>query len=220
MGGTAALRHRALLLSDLPLATRACRAEDILAFPRDYDADTSYLVGDVVDFWRLQHGAYWPQQHHDVVQKLLRKVRKGSRIVVIPGDHDEALRAYCGAQFGGIGLVRDAIHMTADGRRIPVIHSDDFDGVVHCTKWMSLLGGRAYVLTLWTNTVVNRARRLLGLGYWSLSAPIKLHAKRALASSSKLKPHGLPRHAAAALTASFAVTSTMPPTSKSMAWRI
>jgi UDP-2,3-diacylglucosamine pyrophosphatase LpxH len=172
--------YRAIFISDLHLGTRACRADDILDFLRDYDAETIYLVGDVVDFWRLKHNSYWPQKHNDVIQKLLRKVRKGTRIVYVPGNHDEALRDYCGAQFGGITVVGEAVHVTADGRQILVLHGDDFDGIVHFTKWMSFLGDRSYVLTLWTNTTINRLRRRFGLGYWSLSKFVKSRVKHAI----------------------------------------
>ena len=128
-------KYRAIFLSDLHLGSRACRADDILAFLREFEAETIFLVGDVVDFWKLKNASYWPQEHNDVVQKLLRKVRKGSRLVFIPGNHDDALRAYCGDQFGGIEVVRDAIHTTADGRRLLVIHGDEFDALVSYGRW-------------------------------------------------------------------------------------
>jgi UDP-2,3-diacylglucosamine pyrophosphatase LpxH len=180
MQASARPTYRAIFMSDLHLGTRACRVDDILDFLRDYDAETIYLVGDVVDFWRIKHNSYWPQKHNDVIQKLLRKVRKGTRIVFIPGNHDEALRDYCGAQFGGIIVLGEAVHESADGRQLLVVHGDDFDGIVHYTKWISFLGDRSYVLTLWTNTAVNRLRRRLDLGYWSLSKFVKSRIKHAI----------------------------------------
>lgn len=172
--------YRALFLSDIHLGTKACQAGLLLEFLKRHDADTIYLVGDVVDFWRIRRGAYWPQTHNDVLQKLLRKVRKGARLIYVPGNHDEALRDFCGATFGGIEIAMRAIHETADGRRFLVIHGDEFDVVVRCARWLAALGDTAYGLALWVNTLFNRARRRLGLPYWSLSAWLKHRVKRAV----------------------------------------
>ncbi|MGI9384908.1 MAG: UDP-2,3-diacylglucosamine diphosphatase [Methyloligellaceae bacterium] len=173
-------RYRTIFVSDIHLGARACQAGFFLDFLRHHEADTFYLVGDVVDFWRMKRGAYWPQEHNDVVQKLLRKVRKGSRVVYIPGNHDEALRAYCGAQFGGIKVVRSDVHIAADGRKFLIIHGDEFDVVVRYAKWLAFLGDWAYDMALWVNTHLNWARRRLDLPYWSLSAYLKHSVKRAV----------------------------------------
>ena len=173
-------RYRALFLSDVHLGTKACQADLLLDFLRVHDADTIYLVGDIVDFWRIRRAAHWPQSHNDVLQKLLRKVRKGSRIVYLPGNHDEALRDYCGAKFGGIEIVDSIIHTTADGKRALVVHGDQFDVVVHYAKWLAYLGDSAYTLALWANTHLNFARRKAGMSYWSLSAFLKHKVKQAV----------------------------------------
>ncbi|MCT4657275.1 MAG: UDP-2,3-diacylglucosamine diphosphatase [Cohaesibacter sp.] len=173
-------RHRALFLSDIHLGTRGCQAEMLLDFLKIHDAETIYLVGDIVDGWRLQKGWYWPQSHNDVVQKLLRKARKGSRIIYVPGNHDEFLRNYYGAHFGGIEVVETHIHETANGKKFLVIHGDQFDMVVRHAKWLAHLGDWAYSLALGINTVLNLARRKLGFGYWSLSAWAKLKVKNAV----------------------------------------
>jgi len=173
-------RYRALFISDVHLGARACQAPLFLDFLRHHDAETIFLVGDIVDFWRIKRGAHWPQDHNDVIQKLLRKARKGARIVFIPGNHDEALRGYCGAHFGSIEVMHRAIHETADGRRFLVIHGDQFDVVVRYAKWLAFLGDWAYALALWLNTRVNWMRRLMGLPYWSLSAYLKHRVKRAV----------------------------------------
>lgn len=173
-------RYRALFISDVHLGTKACQADLLLDFLKLHEADTYYLVGDIVDFWRIKRGAHWPQHHNDVMQKLLRKVRKGARLVYIPGNHDEALRAYCGAQFGGIEIVQSAVHEAADGRRYLIIHGDEFDVVVRYAKWLAFLGDSAYVFALWVNTQLNWARRHFGLPYWSLSAYLKHKVKRAV----------------------------------------
>jgi len=152
----------------------------LIDFLREHDADTIYLVGDIVDFWRIKRGVIWPQTHNDVLQKLLRKVRKGAKVIFIPGNHDEGLRDYCGTQFGGIHIARDAVHETADGRRYLVIHGDEFDVVVRYARWLAFLGDRGYQLALWFNWPLNFVRRRLGLGYWSLSAYLKNRVKTAV----------------------------------------
>jgi UDP-2,3-diacylglucosamine pyrophosphatase LpxH len=171
---------RTLFVSDVHLGTRACQAEALIAFLKCHDAGTIYLVGDIVDFWRVKRGAAWPQSHNDVVQKLLRKVRKGARIIFIPGNHDEALRDYCGTNFGGIEIHHDFMHETADGRRLLVMHGDEFDVVVKYAKWLAFLGDRSYEFALWCNGPLNWIRRHLGFGYWSLSAYLKLRVKSAV----------------------------------------
>ncbi len=174
------VRVRTLFLSDVHLGTRGCQAVLLLDFLKRYDADTIYLVGDIVDGWRLRSSWYWPQAHNDVIQKLLRKVRKGSRLVYIPGNHDEFLRDYLGSAFGGIELVDQAIHVAADGKRYLVIHGDQFDLVVRHARWLALLGDGAYTVALAINTHLNAIRRRLGLTYWSLSAWAKRKVKNAV----------------------------------------
>lgn len=173
-------RYRALFISDVHLGTKACQAAELLEFLRHYDAETIYLVGDIVDFWRIKRNPHWPQAHNDVVQKLLRKARKGARIVYIPGNHDEALRAYCGQQFGGIVFKRTDVHVTAGGRRFLVTHGDDFDVVVSYVKWLAFLGDWAYTMALGVNNGFNRIRRLFGFSYWSLSSYLKYKVKKAV----------------------------------------
>jgi UDP-2,3-diacylglucosamine pyrophosphatase LpxH len=172
--------YRTLFLSDIHLGTKACQAEALLDFLRQFDADTIYLVGDVVDFWRIKRAPHWPQAHNDVIQKLLRKVRKGSQLIFIPGNHDEALRSYCGQQFGGVAFKRNDIHETADGRRFLVMHGDEFDVVIRYVKWLALLGDWAYVSALSVNTAFNKARRTFGMSYWSLSSYLKHKVKKAV----------------------------------------
>lgn len=176
----AAVRYRALFISDIHLGTRAAQAESFLEFLRHHEAETIYLVGDIIDFWRVKRGPVWQQSHNDVLQKLLRKVRKGSRIVYIPGNHDEAMRDYTGMAFGGIEIYRDIIHTGVDGRRYLVMHGDEFDVVVRYAKWLAFLGDRSYEFALWCNHPLNWVRRRLGFGYWSLSQYLKLRVKSAV----------------------------------------
>lgn len=173
-------RVRSLFLSDIHLGTKGCQAELLLDFLKHYDADTIYLVGDIVDGWRLKARWHWPQSHNDVVQKLLRKVRKGTRLVYLPGNHDEFLRDYLGSTLGGIEIVDQAMHEAADGKRYLVMHGDQFDMVVRHARWLALLGDGAYTAALVLNTYMNLLRRRLGLTYWSLSAWAKLQVKNAV----------------------------------------
>ena len=173
-------RYRALFLSDIHLGTRGCQAEKLLDFLRHHEADTVYLVGDIVDGWALRSSWYWPQSHNDVVQKLLRQARKGARLVYIPGNHDEFLRDYYGTHFGGIEVVESAIHTTAGGKRLLVVHGDMFDLVVTQARWLALLGDKAYELALAANRIFNGLRRVFGAPYWSLSKWAKHKVKNAV----------------------------------------
>ena len=174
------LSCRTAFISDLHLGSRGCQADILLDFIRALDCETLYLVGDIVDGWKLRRGWRWPQSHSDVVQKLLRLARKGVRVVYIPGNHDDRLRDFCGVHFGGVVVARDAVHEAADGRRYLVTHGDEFDGIVNQAKWLAYLGDRAYAALIRLNTRWNAFRRRLGLGYWSLSAFLKAKVKNAV----------------------------------------
>ena len=174
------LRVRTVWISDLHLGTPGCQAEALLAFLKHVECETLYLVGDIVDGWQLRRAWYWPQAHNDVVQKLLRKARKGTRVIFVPGNHDEFARKYVQHNFGGIEVVDEWIHETTDGRRLWVIHGDLFDGVIQCAKWLAHLGDTMYEFTLKLNRHLNSLRARLGLPYWSLSKYLKLKVKRAV----------------------------------------
>ncbi|WP_419252944.1 UDP-2,3-diacylglucosamine diphosphatase [Caulobacter sp. ErkDOM-YI] len=181
MSAESAVRHyRSIFISDLHLGTRGCQAELLLDFIRHVECDTLYLVGDIIDGWKLRSGWYWPQAHNDVVQKILRLARKGTEVIYVPGNHDDRIRDFCGVHFGGVVVARDVIHETADGKRYLVVHGDEFDGVVQQAKWLAFLGDWSYRTILMLNTLLNRARRRMGFGYWSLSAYLKVKVKNAL----------------------------------------
>jgi UDP-2,3-diacylglucosamine pyrophosphatase LpxH len=172
--------YRTLFLSDIHLGTRGCQAELLLDFLKHNESEELFLVGDIVDGWRLKSGWYWPQSHNDVVQKLLRKVRKGARVVFVPGNHDEFAREFLGMEFGGVEVVDHVIHQTADGRKFLVVHGDQFDIVVRNARWLALLGDWAYDFAIWINSWFNIARRKCGLPYWSFSKWAKLKVKNAV----------------------------------------
>ena len=173
-------RYRSVWISDIHLGTPGCRAEALLDFLKSTECETLFLVGDIVDGWQLRRNWFWPQSHNDVVQKLLRKARKGTRVIFVPGNHDEFARRYVGHEFGGIEVAEDWIHVTADGRRLWVTHGDLFDGVVQCANWLAHVGDRMYEFTLRMNRHLNSLRARLGLPYWSLSGYLKQRVKRAV----------------------------------------
>jgi UDP-2,3-diacylglucosamine pyrophosphatase LpxH len=181
MGAIASFPHyRAVFISDVHLGTRGCQAELLLDFIRSIECDTLYLVGDIIDGWKLKSGWFWPQSHNDVVQKVLRLARKGVTVIYVPGNHDERGRDYCGVHFGGVVVARDWIHEAADGKRYLVTHGDEFDGVIAHARWLAFLGDWSYRALLALNTQWNLLRRRMGLGYWSLSAFVKVKVKNAL----------------------------------------
>ena len=173
-------RYRSVFISDLHLGTAGCQAGPLLDFLRSHTSDHLFLVGDIVDGWQLRKRWYWPQAHNDVVQKLLRRARKGCRVVYVPGNHDEFARQFVGHHFGGIEVVAEAVHVTATGQRLWVIHGDYFDGVIQCAKWLAHVGDTLYEFTLRMNRHLNLLRGRLGLPYWSLSAYLKHKVKKAL----------------------------------------
>jgi len=173
-------KHRAIWLSDIHLGSRGCKADFLLDFLKHNDADYIYLLGDIIDGWRLKKNWYWPKKHNDVVQKILRKARKGTKVMYVPGNHDEFLRDFLELQFGGIDVRDTAVHITADGRKLLMLHGDQFDGVVKYAKWLAVLGDWAYETMLVVNHYYNVVRRKLGYPYWSLSAYLKNQVKNAV----------------------------------------
>lgn len=177
---SATLRFRAIWISDTHLGTTGCQAARLLDFLRRTDSDYLYLVGDIIDGWQLRRRWYWHQTHNDVVQKILRKARKGTEVVYIPGNHDEAVRHFLNLAFGGIAIRDEAIHRTAQGLQLLVIHGDLFDGVVQHARWLAYLGDWLYTLSLKLNHHFNTLRARLGLPYWSLAQFLKHRVKNAV----------------------------------------
>ena len=178
---------RTIWISDTHLGTPGCNATMLLDFLRSVECETLYLVGDIVDGWQLKKGWYWPPRHNDVVRCVLKMAKHGTSVIYVPGNHDEAFRDYAGLNFGGVEVVLEAMHLTADGRRLLIVHGDEFDGVVLYARWLAFLGDHAYTLLLRANRVVNAVRRSLGLPYWSLAAELKKRVKNAVQYISRFE---------------------------------
>ena len=174
------IQCRTVFLSDVHLGTRVCQAQQLLSFLKRVRAERIYLVGDIFDGWRLKRSWYWPQAHNDVVQKLLRQARKGVEMIYVPGNHDEVLRGYCGFSFGGIEVVRDTVHETANGRRLLVTHGDATDGILKHMPWLSTLGDGSYYLMRMLGGGFDWCRRKLGFCSWSLAEYLKERANDAV----------------------------------------
>lgn len=186
--GPAKPRYRAVFVSDVHLGTRDCQAERLRAFLRSCHSDVLYLVGDLVDLWAMRRRWYWPQPHNDVIQTVLKKARHGTHVVYIPGNHDEHFRQFVGLDFGGIAIRRQVIHLTADGRRLLVVHGDEFDALIHM-GFLYRVGDAAYGLLLLLNRWMNRVRRWVGLDYWSLAAAVKRKVKNAMRFVGRFEQH-------------------------------
>jgi UDP-2,3-diacylglucosamine pyrophosphatase LpxH len=173
-------RYRTIWISDVHLGTRRAQTGMLLDFLRRTESSYLYIVGDLIDNWALSRSWYWDQSHNDVIQKLLRKARKGTRLVYVPGNHDEYFHDFAHIRFGRITVASEIVHVAANGRRYLVTHGDRFDAVVRYAKWLAFIGDRGYQLALTFNAFLNRIRRALGWPYWSLSAAIKYKVKRAV----------------------------------------
>ena len=178
---TSKFHVRSIFISDLHLGTRACQADRLLEFLRDYDSDYLYLVGDIVDFWSMSRGIHWTPAQNTVVQKILRRARHGQQVMLIPGNHDEAIREYHGISFGDILVKHEHIHITADGKRYLLVHGDEFDQVTRYHRWLAVIGDVGYNLLVRLNALLSRLRRLLRRpGYWSLAGYAKNKVKKAV----------------------------------------
>ena len=171
---------RSVFVSDLHLGCKYANANALLAFLKQHQPEYLYLVGDIIDGWRMKKGWYWPDEHNEVVRRVLKMAHRGTRVVLIAGNHDEVLRDYAGLSFGGVELALEAVHETADGRRLLVTHGDEFDGIVLYARWLAFLGDAAYEFLLRANIIYNAIRRRLRLPYWSLSAYLKRRVKNAV----------------------------------------
>lgn len=180
-------RFRTIWISDLHLGTSGCQAARLLEFLHATESDTLYLVGDIIDGWQLKRRWYWDQTHNNVVQLVLKKAKKGTNVIFVPGNHDEAVRQFIDLDFGGIKVRDELVHVTAQGQRMLVLHGDRFDGVIACAKWLAYVGDSLYTLILKFNRVFNSWRARAGLPYWSLSQYLKLKVKNAVSYISSFE---------------------------------
>ena len=178
-------RYRTIWISDVHLGTKGCNAEMLIDFLDHTDSETMYLVGDIIDGWRLKKKVFWPVSHNDIVWRILKRARRGTRVVYIPGNHDEIVRQFAGMNFGGVEIARAAVHTTADDRRLLVLHGDEFDTVMLAHRWLAFVGDALYEFMMRLNGVVNRVRKTFDLPYWSLSKAAKHKVKNAVEFISK-----------------------------------
>jgi len=174
------LHFRTIWISDVHLGTPGCQAQRLLEFLRATESETLYLVGDIIDGWQLKRRWYWEQSHNNVVQTVLKKAKKGTNVIFVPGNHDEVIRQFIDLDFGGIKIRDELVHTTANGKRMLVIHGDRFDGVIACAKWLAYVGDNLYTMILKFNQWFNSWRARAGLPYWSLSQYLKGKVKNAV----------------------------------------
>ena len=180
-------RFRTIWISDVHLGTTGCQAARLLEFLRATESQTLYLVGDIIDGWQLKRRWYWDQAHNNVVQTVLKKAKKGTEVIFVPGNHDEVVRQFIDLDFGGIRIRDEHVHVTAQGKRMLVLHGDRFDGVIACAKWLAYVGDSLYTVILKFNQVYNSWRARAGLPYWSLSQYLKLKVKNAVSYISSFE---------------------------------
>jgi UDP-2,3-diacylglucosamine pyrophosphatase LpxH len=173
-------RLRSVFVSDIHLGSRDCRAAELLRFLESIEADYLFLVGDIVDFWSLRRSFYWPEEHNEVLRAILAKAKEGTQVIYVPGNHDDNIREFCGSLFGNMSIRRRYVHATADGREFLIMHGDEFDTAVKCSRWLAQFGATAYEFMMRVNRGVNACRRAFGMPYWSLATYLKLRLPKAL----------------------------------------
>lgn len=182
------LNCRTVWLSDIHLGYRGCKADFLLDFLRHVECEYIFLVGDIIDVWYLKRkGLFWPQSHNNVIRTLLGKAKHNTKVIYIPGNHDEVLREYDGQVFGNVEIHNKYIHHTIDGRKLLMIHGDEFDNVVHCNRILSFIGDKSYDMLLYINRYLYSLRRKLGFPYWSFATYIKTKVKNAMDAIAKFE---------------------------------
>ncbi|AFJ02648.1 UDP-2,3-diacylglucosamine hydrolase-like protein [Methylophaga frappieri] len=174
------LKVRSVWISDIHLGFRGCSAELLLDFLHHVECEYLYLVGDIIDIWEMKKKMFWPQEHNNVIRTLLGKAKHNTKVVYVPGNHDEVLRDYDGMVFGNVEIKHDTIHTTATGRKLLILHGDEFDSVVKISPMLAKIGSRLYEFLLRANRYVNYVRRKMGFSYWSLAAFLKHKVKNAV----------------------------------------
>ena len=181
------LKTRSVWISDVHLGFRGCQADTLLHFLESVETDYLFLVGDIIDFWSIKRSPYWPQQHTNIIRAILSIAKQGTKVIYIPGNHDEGFRDCVGHVFGNVEIHQDYIYTTADGKKLLVMHGDEFDLIVRNSRWLETLGNLAYDKLLDLNRYLNGIRRLFGYSYWSLSSYLKLKVKNAVSYISSFE---------------------------------
>jgi UDP-2,3-diacylglucosamine pyrophosphatase LpxH len=173
--------YRSIFISDLHIGSTQCQADVLLDFLKYNESDLLYLVGDIIDFWALSKKVYWPREHNTIIQKVLRKARHGTRVIYVPGNHDENVREYDEFVFGDIVVRNSIIHETAAGKRLLVVHGDEYDTIAKYHRWIAKLGSKGYDFLLELNRLLRNLRRLFGIqSHFSLAAFVKFKVKNAV----------------------------------------
>mgnify|MGYP001553124032 FL=1 len=172
--------YRAIWISDTHLGGRDLQNQKLLQFLLSTESEYLYLVGDIIDVWKVKFRWFWPKINDQIIAAIINKANNGTKVFYLPGNHDEILHKYCGMNICGISVVNEVVHETEDGRRYLVLHGDQFDCVVQKKKWLAGLGSVSYDLLLIANRWYNSTRSMLGLSYHSLSASIKHRVKTAV----------------------------------------
>jgi len=175
--------YRSIFISDVHLGTKDCKAEALNNFLKNNSCDTLYLVGDIIDAWKIQQNKWrWKQSHTNVVRRVLGHAKRGTKVIFIAGNHDEFLRPMIpyGFSFGSIEIHNQTEHIGADGKHYLVVHGDMFDGITRLAPWLTFLGDKAYDFILGLNTRINWIRHRMGFGYFSLSQFLKHRVKKAV----------------------------------------
>ena len=217
--GPSPLKLRTVFISDIHLGFKGCSAELLLDFLHHVEMDTLFLVGDIIDVWSMKKSMFWPQSHNNVVRTILGKAKRGTKVIFVPGNHDEVFREFDGAVFGNLEIHREYIHQGADGRRMLVLHGDEFDSVVKCSPWLAKFGSDIYDVLLAANPYINWVRRQFDLPHWSLSAYLKNKSQeRRSSTSAASRKRSRRRRASAASTPWSAATSIAPRCARSTAF--
>jgi len=174
------IRLRSVFVSDVHLGSRDCRARELLQFLESFESDYLFLIGDIVDFWSLRRAFYWPEEHNEVLRAILAKAKEGTKVIYVPGNHDDNIREFCGSLFGNMSIRRKYVHATADGREFLIMHGDEFDTAVKYSRWLARFGATAYEFMMRVNRSVNACRRAFGMPYWSLATYLKLRLPKAV----------------------------------------
>ena len=179
-GSTAAKTAvRSVFVSDVHLGTRDAHAKQLNEFLKAHEFERLYLVGDIFDGWRMRSNIYWTPAFNRLLRRVLKLSKRGVQIVYITGNHDEFLRRFAGNRFENIQLCNRAVHTTADGRRLLVIHGDQFENKTGCTAWIKWIGDYGYPVLMTMNRLANWVRRRTGRGHFSLAGYLKAHLSRA-----------------------------------------